>query len=376
MSEPLRILHLTEMLSAAGIESFIMNNYRHIDREKVQFDFLVLRNQKEFYDDEVKKLGGQKYYVHSDKSNTLLRVLDESNQIEKFLEAHHYDIVHIHYTTPLRAYYLRAAKRAGVSVRIYHSHSAYVSGKSKTKLIIYSILRGKMEAWGTHWFSCSMAAAKWMYPKQLIDSEKVKIIHNGIDTKKFAYDPEARNRIREAEGLKGRFVIINTGRLSDQKNQLFLVEIMREVVKNDPSTMLLLLGKGEKEAEIRRKVSEYSLSDNVRLLGVHDNVYDYLSAADCYVMPSLYEGLPVAGIEAQCNGLPCIFSTDITDEVKVLDTTRFLSLDSTPEIWAKQLLELRNKERTDGSEALRRVGYDIKDVSKELEQFYLGKGRL
>ncbi len=133
----LRVLHITEMLSAAGIESFIMNMYRNIDRNKVQFDFLVLRNQKEFYDDEVKKLGGRKYYVHSKKNNTWMRILDEANQIEKFLKENHYDIVHIHYTTPLRAPYLLAAKKAGVGTRIYHAHSAAISGKSKLKMMVY-----------------------------------------------------------------------------------------------------------------------------------------------------------------------------------------------------------------------------------------------
>lgn len=139
-STPKRILHITEMLSAAGIESFIMNVYRNIDRSKIQFDFLVLRDQKEFYDDEIASLDGKKYCIHSDIENTLLRVLEESHQIKVFLKKHHYDIVHVHYTMPLRAFYLKAAKEAGVPVRIYHSHSAAVSGKSKLKLAIYQVL--------------------------------------------------------------------------------------------------------------------------------------------------------------------------------------------------------------------------------------------
>ena len=135
--EQKRILHITEELSAAGIESFIMNVYRNIDREKIQFDFLVLRNCKEFYDDEIKSLGGKKYYIHSEKKNTLLRVIEEAKLLKKFLKTHHYNIVHIHYTTPLRAFYLKAAKQAGVTTRIYHSHSAEVCGKSKLKILVY-----------------------------------------------------------------------------------------------------------------------------------------------------------------------------------------------------------------------------------------------
>ena len=145
MNEPIiRVLHITEMLSAAGIESFIMNMYRNIDRHKVQFDFLVLRNEKEFYDDEIKNLGGKKYFVHSNFKNTWLRILDESRQIESFLKKHPYEIVHIHYTTPLRAPYLLAAKKADVPTRIYHAHSAAVSGKSKLKLLVYEYYRKKI----------------------------------------------------------------------------------------------------------------------------------------------------------------------------------------------------------------------------------------
>lgn len=194
-STPKRILHITEMLSAAGIESFIMNVYRNIDRSKIQFDFLVLRDQKEFYDDEIASLGGKKYCIHSDIENTLLRVLEESHQIKVFLKKHHYDIVHVHYTTPLRAFYLKAAKEAGVPVRIYHSHSAAVSGKSKLKLAIYKYCQTLIDKYATDCFACSEAAAEWVFSKKILNENRVQIVHNGIDINRFLFNNSIREKL-------------------------------------------------------------------------------------------------------------------------------------------------------------------------------------
>lgn len=371
MDEPIRILHITEMLSAAGIESFIMNMYRNIDRTKVQFDFLVLRNQEEFYDDEIKSLGGHKYYVHSNKRNTLLRVLDESKQIETFLKNHPYNIVHIHYTTPLRAPYLLAAKKAGVPIRIYHAHSAAVSGKSKLKLLIYDYYRNKISDWGTDFFACSKAAAEWIYPKKLITNNKVKILYNGIDTIRFKYNPEKRKVIRDELNLEESFTIIHAGRFIDQKNQTFLVRIFAQIKTRHQNSKLLLLGTGETVNDVKKLVEKLGLINDVDFLGVKSNVEDYLSAADCYVMPSLYEGLPVAAIEAQCSGLPCVFSTNITSEVKVTNKVKFMSLNDSETNWCNEICEFLGDRREDGSTAISEHGYNVKDVSNKLEHFYV-----
>ena len=357
----LRVLHITEMLSAAGIESFIMNMYRNIDRNKVQFDFLVLRNQKEFYDDEVKKLGGRKYYVHSKKNNTWMRILDEANQIEKFLKENHYDIVHIHYTTPLRAPYLLAAKKAGVGTRIYHAHSAAISGKSKLKII----------EWGTDWFGCSRAAAEWIFPQKYVDSDKVKVVYNGIDTKRFKYNVEKRREIRAELGIADNFLLVHTGRFIDQKNQGFVLDVFKVVKQKNPDAKMVFLGTGNLLNEIEQKAEMLGIKSDVFFLGVKENVQDYLSAADCYIMPSLYEGLPVAAVEAQCSGLPCVMSANITKEVALTKATCFLSLDESVDVWADEVLKYRNFQRTDSSQEVADKGYDVLTVSKWLENFYL-----
>lgn len=369
--DPVRVLHITETLTAAGIESFIMNLYRHIDRTKVQFDLLVLRNEKEFYEDEITKLGGKKYWIHSGKNNTLLRILEESKLLEEFLKKHEYDIVHIHYTTPLRALYLKACYRAGVSTRIYHSHSAYVSGKSNIKMAIYSYMRRVIEKYGTDFFACSKAAAEWMYRKSLIESGKTRVIYNGIDTEKFAFNMGAREAIRKELGIVDEdFTIIHTGRFTEQKNQKFVIEVFREIRKKDKNAKLFLLGEGDLLEKVKQMVRDADLSDDVFFLGLRSNVFDYLSAADVYVMPSLYEGLPVAAVEAQCSGLPCVMSAYITEEIKLIENVKFLSLSEPASKWADIILECRNSIRKIQNDSVRNAGYDISDVADSMEQFY------
>lgn len=370
--KPKRILHITEMLSAAGIESFIMNIYRNIDREKVQFDFLVLRDQKEFYDEEISALGGKKYCIHSNIENTLLRILDESRKIEKFLKKNHYDVVHIHYTTPLRAYYLKAAKKAGVPVRIYHSHSAAVSGKSKVKLMIYEHCKKVIDKYATDYFACSKAAAQWIYSKKILEKNKVQVIHNGIDTQRFLFNESVRENVRRELELQNKFVIINTGRFTEQKNQKFIIDIVNSLRNKGKDVKLLLLGDGPLKAEYKTKVKEFELENSVVFLGVKSNVQDYLFASDCYIMPSLYEGLPVAGIEAECTGIPCIFSENITKEVKVNNQAVFLPLTYSADKWADTVIKQNaEKDRTEAINFVKTAGYDIHYVAKKIQNFYL-----
>lgn len=370
-NNPMRVLHITEMLSAAGIESFIMNMYRRIDRSCVQFDFLVLRDEHEFYDDEIKELGGIKYWVHSNISNTLFRILDETQQIEQFLKEHHYDVVHIHYTTPLRAPYLKACLKASVKKRIYHSHSAYVSGKNFIKHAVYGYMKKQISKYATDYFACSMAAAEWIFEKKLIDDGTVKIIYNGIDTKKFAYSVSDREAVRKELNINDEFVLVHTGRFMSQKNHRFVVDVFCELKKICTGSKLLLLGTGELFEEVKHQVNELGLADDVIFAGVRSDVNRFLSAADCYIMPSLYEGLPVSAIEAECAGLPCIFSENITREVSLIEEIEFLSLDETVHEWVKQILKFRDVERHDKSEIVKNSGYDIQAVAKKMQQLYM-----
>ena len=369
MGNAIRILNVTTALRAAGIESFIINNYRRIDRDKVQFDFLVMRNKNEYYDAEVKMLGGEKFTIETTLKNSFLKALQESYKLYQFLKKHKvYKIVHIHYTTPLKVFYLLAAKKAGVKVRIYHSHSAEISGKSGYKYIIYELCRKRMKSWGTYFFACSKAAAKWMYPDEMISSGRVEIIKNGIDTERFRFSEESRKKIRTEYNLEDSFIVINTGRFTEQKNQKFSIKMFSELKKSKRNAVLMLLGDGDLLDDCKKYA--YSLGcDDVIFLGVKNNVEEYLSAADCYVMPSLYEGLPVAAIEAQCSGLPCILSKNITDEVAISEKVLFLPIDDVA-YWVDAVEKVQTVNRHSSWKDVIKKGYDINDIAKKLEKKY------
>lgn len=373
MDKIVRVLNITTVLQAAGIESFIMNMYRHVDRKQVQFDFMVMRNEKEFYDDEIAALGGKKYTISIKSKNTLLRIIREAYSLYIFLRENPYEIVHIHYTTPLRAFYLFAAKKAGVAVRIYHSHSAEVLGKNIVKRIIYRWCRKKIYLWGTQYWACSRAAAKWMFEENAL--RRCEVINNGIDTNIFRYNADDRERIRHELGLGSKYTIINTGRFLEQKNQSFIIYLFKEILKKEQNCTLLFLGTGPLEQTIKDMAISLGLQDSVHFLGVRTDVYAVLSAADCYIMPSLYEGLPVAAIEAQSVGLPCVLSTNITKEVKINDNVHFLSLDDTVETWVNAVLSAKNSFFYKGNENVKKHGYDIQNGAKELQNRYIELSR-
>ena len=368
-----RILHIVEELSAAGIESFIMNMYRRIDKNFIQFDFLVLRHVHEFYDDEIKSLGGNKFCISSKKKNTLFKVYDESKKIEKFLTDKKYEIVHIHYTTSLRAPFLKACYNAGVKTRIYHSHSGYVIGKNLLKRIIYHRMKKVISKYGTHYFACSKVAAEWVFEKKLIENDRVKIIFNGIDTKRFKYDVETRKDLREKLNLINDFTLIHTGRFTHQKNQSFLLKVFDYIYNTDKNVRLIFLGDGELLQEVKQEASKLGLSNKVYFMGIQQNVEMYLNAADCFVMPSLYEGLPVSAVEAQSTGLPCVFSENISREVSLINNCSFLSLDSPISIWADKILEYKKNIRQDESYTIKKEGYDVESVASFMQNFYISQ---
>lgn len=369
----MRILHITEVLEPAGIESFIMNMYQHVDRDQVQFDFWVTRTQKEYYEDQILQMGGQKFSVdHTHIGNTFLRVIREARSLRHFLKAHPYEVIHLHTCTPLRALYLAAAKSAGAKVRIIHSHSAEVEGKSLIKRLIYGFMRQLIPLYGTHYFACSKAASRWLYPKRIWKKNRDRVLYNGIDTHRFTFCQEDREQYRQELGLQGKFVLVNTGRFLPQKNQGFLVEMFAQLHAQEPNSHLLLLGKGDLQEQVAQTAKDLGVEHSVTFLGVRSDVPQVLSAADCYMMPSLYEGLPVAGVEAQCNGLPCIFSKNVTDEVALSQNVVFLDLAQPISQWVETALSFRETPRDlQAAEAVCNAGYDVQQCGRQLTEFYL-----
>lgn len=364
-----RVLNVTECLQSAGIESYIMNVYRNIDRSKVQFDFLVTRNQDEFYDAEIRKLGGRKFVIDRMKiKSTVVRVLMETWDMYNFLKKEKIEIMQVHSGTPLRVFYLIAAKKAGVKTRIYHAHSAEVFGPHKGLFIkkkIFYFLKKLIPFFATNMFACSKAAGVWMYPKNVQD--KVEVINNGIIISKFKYNEEIRKKYRKEMEVSEKVVIGHVARFKEQKNHTFLIDVINDVVRENKNIELWLIGNGELEDEIKDKVNKLNLNDNVKFLGVRDDVNNLMQAMDLFVLPSNYEGLPVVGIEAQAAGLRCLFSTTITQEVAITPNVKFIDLKI--DEWKNAILKYKTIDRYT-EKYIKEAKYNIESTVEYLENVY------
>lgn len=371
-----RILHVTEMLQSAGIENFIINLYRNIDKVEVQFDFLVTRNQEEFFDSEIESLGGEKHTIdYLSTKNIFFRILKESFYIYRFLKQHsEYKIIHVHSGTPLRIFYLLAAKLAGCPNRIYHSHSAEVKGphsKLFLKKTLFKILRLFFSFVGTHFFACSNAAAIWMYPRFLTKKGKVQVINNGVDINKFKFNETIREAYRKDLNLENAFVVGHVGRFNHQKNHAFLIDIFCEIKKLKSNAILLLIGEGELFDTIKNKVENLHLTNSVVFMGVRSDVVNIMQAMDVFLLPSNYEGLPVVGVEAQALGLPCYFSDSITDEISLLPETKFIPLTISACNWSSIIVSRDHSFYKNASFKIKKYGFDIKDITLNIQNEYL-----
>ena len=213
-----------------------------------------------------------------------------------------------------------------------------------------------------------------MYTKNMIRHDKVRVIYNGINSIEFQYDEEVRKVYRKELGLENKFVIGHVGRFNTQKNHTFLIDIFREIQTMDKQTVLLLLGEGELEGNIREKVSNLNLSETVKFLGVRHDVNKVMQAMDAFVLPSNYEGLPVVGVEAQAAGLPMFCSDNITNEVVITPNINLLSLNLSAKEWAKIIMQKGKKNhRKNMLDYIVKSGYDISKSVNDLQKFYEGR---
>jgi len=306
--KPIIVAQVMGKWVGGGVESVIMNYYRHLDHSKVQFDFICDEDSTRIPYDEIKKLGGRVFLVP--KYQNLPKYL---KALEKLFKENKYRIVHTNINT-LSVFPLYAAKKAKVPIRISHSHSTS-NPKEWKRNLIKNILRPFSKRYATDYFACSELAGRYLFGNKAFDQGEVKIIHNAIDIEKFKFDEVARKKLRKEFGINDSTVVIgHVGRFVQQKNHTFLVDVFKEYHKKNPDSKLLLVGSGPLEDEIRKKVEKLSLKGSVFFLGQRDDIDKLYSVMDVFCLPSLYEGLPVVGIEAQAAGLSIIFSNGVTRE--------------------------------------------------------------
>ena len=359
----IRILQVVNDMHRAGLETMLMNYYRNIDRTEIQFDFLTHRPNKSDYDDEIISLGGKVYYAPRLYPQNYPKYFKWMKAF--FAENPEYKIIHSHIDT-MSYLPLKAAKKAGVPVRIAHSHNTAIDKDFKYPLKLY--FRTRINGVATNRLACGYEAGKFLFK-----GKPFKVIPNAVDADIFLYDEVLRKKKRAELGLENSFVVGHVGRLSYQKNHKFLIKIFDAVLKKESAAKLMLIGVGEKEQEIKEQVKFLGLDDKVLFLGNRSDVNELYQAMDVFVLPSLFEGIPVVGVEAQFADLPCLFSDKTPGEVKFNVRTKFVGLDNSPEFWADEILATRGgTPRTRDREDIVNSHYDIKIAHSILEEYYDG----
>lgn len=365
MTEPIRILHVLGGVSLGGAESRIMDLYRHIDRDKIQFDFLIQQTEKGYYEEEIEALGGRIYRVPRFR---LYNIVSYKKALRVFFAGHHeFKAVHGHMTSTA-SLYLPIAKKCGVPMTVAHARSAGVDKGIKGAAT--RLLRMPLKKRCDHMFACSMLAAESVFGMENAHAGRVKIVPNAIDVKQFSYQEETRIRMRRALSLEDKFVVGHVGRFHYAKNHEYLLAVFQKIVLRKNNAVLLLLGEGSRMEEMKERASALGIADQVIFCGNQKETWNYYQAMDFFVFPSRFEGLPGTVVEAQGAGLRCLISDAIANEVKITELVASLNIEDKPEKWAEYVLEHEVYERKDRYEQIAAAGFDVSGQAAWYEDFY------
>ena len=356
----MKVLQVIGSMDRGGSQNLLMNIYSNIDREKYKFDFLVFKDKKYDFDDKLNELGGKLIVMESPKEIGMFKFIKKFKQL---CIDNKYDIVHAH-TLFNCGPCVYAAFLAKVKTRISHSHSTkYLDEKISIKKKIYFFLSKLLiNIFSTNYIACGEDAGKFLYYK----SKKVNVLNNGIDLKKFAFKKKNREKIRKQYSINNEDVLIgHVGRLMYIKNQTFLLDVLSKL---DKKYKLILVGGGEDERKLVKKVNELNLNNRVIFTRDVNNVSDYYSSFDIFCFPSLHEGIPFTVIEAQANGLKVLASKNISPECNLSGAIEFLSIENI-EIWKNKIIT-SDYSRNDYSSIIEKKGYSINSTVKILEDVY------
>ena len=370
VNTPVRVLRVVGRLDRGGLETIIMNAYRIIDRSKVQFDFVMHTTDECDFSEEIRSLGGRIFSVPHYTAKNHFKYVKAWKDF--YAEHPEYKVVHGHMMTTA-SIYLPIAKRYGLTT-ISHSHATRPNNKIRAleKYILQTPLRKQNNKNLDYKFACSIAAGQWLFGKDVIKRPNFKVVPNGIDVERFSFNKSYRDEMRQHLNITNQFVIGHIGRFDSGKNHKFIVSVFREIVKLAPNAMLLLIGDGILRKEIEELVSKSGISNNVIFTGVRADIDKLVQAMDLFLFPSLFEGFGNVLIEAQSSGLPCVVSDVVQPEVKVTDLVHYFPLEKTPKYWAESILEIAKiSKRVDMSSNVIAAGYDVHEVAKWYEQFYL-----
>lgn len=359
-----RVLHINSNINVqSGVMSVIMNYYKNINRKCIQFDFLYYTPKTSDVptnENMIKSLGGKVFFV---KKNILMFY-----KIKQFLREHRgeYQVLHLHDAFLARFIY-NSAKKNGIRLFITHAHATYWSDYFMNS-VRNRLLCLNLSKYTDVCFACSNLAGNFMYGKNV----NFYVINNAIDTSKYSFDYDLRIKLREKYNLKEKFVLGHVGRMVYPKNPFFMLDVLKEVKKQVSNVVLVYVGDGVLEKEIICHMKKLNLEDNVLFLGNCQNANELYNLMDVFLLPSLYEGLPVVGVEAQCNSLPIVMSQNITDEVGIFQY-KYVDLKKDARYWSNILIDLAKNSVRDKETALLTIrgrGFDIAVEGKKLESLY------
>lgn len=364
--EQIRVLHMIGTLEIGGSQSFILNIYNNIDRNKLQLDFIVDHPDRMDYEDEVKRLGARVFIMPMFNGKNTDEIKKAWN---KFFEEHpEYKVLHSH----VRSYasiYLPIAKKHGLKT-IIHSHST--SNGSGLLAVVKSILQYPLRYQADYFMACSREAGEWLFGKKVCDSNRFQVATNAIDAKKYVFNERTRAEARQELGLTDEFVLGCLARVVEPKNPLFVIDVMDELLEIKPTAKLLFIGDGDLLEAVKEKARNVGIDGSIIFTGARTDVDRMLSAMDCYLLPSVWEGLGISLIEAQASGLKCLCSENVPSAAVVTDLVEVVPLAKGSKCWAEKAVEKAGDyKRENQYEKIKSAGYDIAENVEIMSSFYM-----
>ena len=364
MNNTIRVLHILQRMEAGGTQALLMNIYRNIDRNRVQFDFLVEYPNEEFYDKEIKKMGGQIFYsnVRNDKN-----IFKFQQQLKELIRKYNYKIVHVH-TYSIGYFVLKTAKKCGVPVRIAHSHSNNMT--KNIKMPIKKIMQKLYLIHATDFFACSEEAGRYLFK-----NKNFIVLNNAIDSQKFIYNSEIEKKVRTELRLEKNFIVGHAGRFQPEKNHKFLIEVFKRIKKEKENAKLLLIGTGPLKKEIIQFIEKKGLDNDVIILSNRKDMNELFMAMNVFVFPSLYEGLGIVAIESQASGTPVIISDGVPDTAMITCICKKVSLNKSADEWAKEAINISdsNKKKRNMQREIIDSGFDLDATVSMIQKYYIEK---
>lgn len=351
---------------AGGVDRYLLNFLEAVHGEDIQIDFLTNEVNQELEND-LKQYGSKLYAV-----TTLKHPVRQYRQVCAILKQNTYDMVYFNLSTAIECIAAFAAKKTKVPERALHSHSSGNDRQSTLSRVIYNfihrICRLFLYKAGTVYYACSVKAGEWLFPKKIVHSGRFEVIYNAVDRSRFCYQPDIRLKMRKELGLEENYVIGHVGNFCYPKNCRFLIEIFEQIHLLDKQTILLLIGTGVELEEIKQLVIDKNLQENVRFLGWRNDTDRLYQAMDIFLLPSRFEGLPIAGVEAQYTGLQCVFSSEVTEEAQIQEECYFLDLEQGPQKWAEFILGHKKYDRKQVQFLKEAENYDLEKQVRQLRR--------